>query len=192
MTSCICARVGLYDGMSFSSPTSMIGYGCHYHGYFSEALLPLQALFLVAWLGVQLCSNLTLVHEFLVCGPAPRVCKLANSAAYHARACKAPYPPPAQLLVPSTIRGVFLALRAGAMPQRVISAVVVAQHHTMLPGPMAQLHSRRSTYTNRSSMPALSNMCLWSGSSEDNGHAWLLFRRRASYCLYPHSPHRRL
>jgi hypothetical protein len=84
--------------------------GCHYHGYFSEALLPLQAL--GAQLGVQLCSNLTLVHEFLACRPAPRVCELANSAAHHARACKALCPSPAQLLVPSTIRGVFLALRA--------------------------------------------------------------------------------
>jgi hypothetical protein len=38
--------------------------GCHYHGYSSEALLPLQVL--VAWLNVQLCSNLTSVHGLLV------------------------------------------------------------------------------------------------------------------------------
>jgi hypothetical protein len=84
--------------------------GCHYHGYSSEALPPLQVL--VAWLNVQLCSNLTSVHGLLVCRPAPRVSKLADSAACHTRACKAPGPPPAQLLVPSTTRGVFLALRA--------------------------------------------------------------------------------
>jgi hypothetical protein len=57
---------------------------------------------------------------------------------------------------------------------------------------MVQLHSRRSTYTNRSSMPALSNLCVWLSRPEDNGHAWLLFRPRASYCMYPHYPHRRL
>jgi hypothetical protein len=116
MMPCMCATVGLYDDMANPKP----GQGCHYHGYFSEALLPLQALVLAAWLGVQLYSNLTLVHEFLVCRPAPRVCKLANSAAYHAR-----------LLVPSTIRGVFLALRArcDASESNVCCGCSAASHH---------------------------------------------------------------